>query len=89
MNNPVPENGGAAYRPVNCEFHDVLESAAVLHKEVPIVFQAADGATTTRMARIKDVYSKDGAEFITLDNGETIRLDALSSVDGVGAGQFD
>lgn len=82
-------NADDNYQPVNCEFHDVLESAAVLRKEVSIVTVGVDGVETTRKARIKDVFSKEGAEYVTLDTGETIRLDALSVVDGVAATQFD
>ncbi len=73
------------YHPVSCEFHDVLEAAAVRRKQVPVVTRAADGSTTTRVARITDVYARDGADYMTLDSGETIRLDALAEVDGVRA----
>lgn len=89
MSKDTPDNQGDAYRPVSCDFYDVLESAATLRKPVPIVQQDAGGATTTRTARITNVFSKDGVEYITLDSGENIRLDALAAVDGVAANEFD
>lgn len=85
MNLSIPDPNGDIYHPVSCEFHDVLEAAAVLRKQVPVVVRAADGTTSTRTARITDVYARDGADYMTLDSGETIRLDALAAVDGVPA----
>ena len=73
----------APYQPINCELHDVLEAAATLRKQVAIVSTSADGAETRREARISDIFGKDRIEYLLLDNGETIRLDDLSEVDGV------
>lgn len=72
-----------AYQPISCELHDVLEAAATLRKRVPVVVLDADGASTSREARITDIFGKDGIEYVVLDSGETVRLDALAEVDGV------
>lgn len=73
-----------AYRPINCEFHDVLESCATLRKTVHIESISPNGTCQSRHAVITDVFSKGGAEYLTLGDGEIIRLDALVSVDGRG-----
>jgi Rho-binding antiterminator len=77
-----------AYRPINCEFHDVLESCAILRKPVCIEVQSPDGARRSFSAVITDVFSKEGAEFLRTDGGDTLRLDALVCVDGVSATAF-
>ncbi|MDP2369119.1 hypothetical protein [Rhodoferax sp.] len=74
-----------AYRPINCEFHDVLESCATLRKTVHIESVLPNGTRQSRHAVIADVFSKEGAEYLILDDGEIIRLDALIRVDGYGA----
>ncbi|MFA9219095.1 MAG: hypothetical protein ACEQSK_18585 [Sphingomonadaceae bacterium] len=71
------------YQPISCELHDVLEAAATLRKRVAVMALDADGARTTREARITDIFGKNGIEYVVLDSGETIRLDALAEVDGV------
>lgn len=77
-----------AYRAVNCDFHDVLESVATLGKTVNIEVQLPDGDTQTYRSVIGDVFSKDGAEYIALRTGESIRLDHLISVDSKSSKQF-
>jgi Rho-binding antiterminator len=72
------------YRPINCEFHDVLESCATLRKAVHIDSVLSNGTNQSRHVVIADLYSRGGAEYLILDDGETIRLDALLSVDGRG-----
>jgi len=74
----------SAYRPINCEFHDVLESCATLRKTVHIETVLPNGSRRSRHAVITDVFSQGGAEYLTLGDGESIRLDALVSVDGRG-----
>lgn len=73
-----------AYRPINCEFHDVLESCATLRKTVHIESVLPDGTRQSRHAVIADIFSKGGAEYLTLGDGASIRLDLLVSVDGRG-----
>jgi Rho-binding antiterminator len=76
-------NDALPYQPISCELHDVLEAAATLRKQVRVVADGADGTSTSRQARITDIYGKDRIEYVLLDNGEAIRLDALTEVDGV------
>ena len=71
------------YAPVDCEFHDVLESLATLRKRARIVFRGPSGEREVRDAVVADVFVRDSAEYLQLDDGETIRLDRLIEVDGV------
>jgi Rho-binding antiterminator len=68
------------YHPISCEFHDVLETLATVRRPAQIRFRADDGDVHQRRAVITDVYSRDGAEYLVLDSGETLRLDRLIAV---------
>lgn len=74
------------YVPIDCSFHDRLESLAVRRLVVPVAVREA-GTTRAFEARIADVFSRDGAEFarlVTEDGSEVeVRLDQLVSVAGV------
>lgn len=76
------------YRPVNCEFHDVLEAWATRRQAVRIEVQTTDGGTRSHVAVIADVVCQGGAEYLRLHSGETIRLDRLVAVGSVSAAQF-
>ncbi len=70
------------YVPINCEFHDVLETVAVQRRAVPMVIEE-DGAEHALLARIVDITAHDGVETMRLEDGRIVRLDAIVSVDGV------
>jgi len=76
------------YQPISCEFHDVLESLATRSRRAPVVYLGEDGAQREVSAVITDLFGRDGVEFMALDNGETIRLDRLVTVDGVRLADF-
>ena len=69
------------YTPVNCNFYDELEALATLGKRSEIIF-LADGARVTVTGVIKDLYTRDGVEYLKMDSGLVIRLDQLAQVDG-------
>lgn len=77
-----------AYIPINCEFHDLLEALATTQKPAQVGFRDAEGAEQHRTATIVDVYARDGAEYISLSTGETLRLDQLLKVDGENLGDY-
>lgn len=77
----------AAYHPVSCEFHDVLEALATTRRRTQIRFNGSDGLPQQRDAVIQDVFSREGAEYIVISSGETLRLDQLVAVDGAQAAQ--
>lgn len=76
------------YVPISCEFHDTLEDLATLRQRTVISYHGDDGAAQERTAVIKDVYARDGAEYIALDSGELVRLDRLIEVNGVKLADF-
>lgn len=77
------------YSPISCEFHDRLEDLATVRRPTPIHYRDADGARQQRTATIIDVYSRAGAEYLTLQTGETLRLDQLVEVDGEKLADYD
>jgi Rho-binding antiterminator len=77
------------YRPINCEFHDLLEALATTRKPAQVEF-LQDGATkAVLVGQIKDVYAKDGVEYLELDSGEKVRLDKLVAVNGSKESDFE
>lgn len=70
------------YSPISCEFHDRLEDLATVRKPTRIRYQDSDAAAQERDATITDVFSRGGAEYLSLSSGETLRLDQLVEVDG-------
>jgi Rho-binding antiterminator len=70
------------YQPVNCEFHDVIETCATLHKPVSILTKIPDGTRRAIHAIIANVFARDGVEYLKTECEELIRLDELLAVDG-------
>lgn len=68
------------YSPISCDFHDILEAVATTRRPVGLRFLDEGGSLQHRNASILDVYSRSGAEFITISTGETLRLDRLVAV---------
>ncbi|HEY9100547.1 hypothetical protein [Chitinimonas sp.] len=79
----------ANYVPINCEFHDLLEVHATRRKPVTLRFVGVDGRPQQRLVGVADVYSRGGAEYLALADGELIRLDRLIEVDGVLLADFE
>ena len=70
------------YQPINCEFRDVLESNATLGKPVRIGIRNEAGILQYHTAAITDLYAKNGAEYMSISTGETVRLDQIEEIDG-------
>ena len=70
------------YKPINCSFYDELEAAATLKKYIRIQYLSTLQEMLTIEAVIKDLYIKEGAEYMLLNTGEEIRLDRIVSIDG-------
>lgn len=70
---------GDAYQPIECHVHDRLEDLAVRRKVCAMRYRAMSGEVEEVAGKITDIYSRDGAEYLDLDAGLTIRLDALVS----------
>lgn len=74
------------YDPVSCDWHDELEAAALHKKEV--VLELAEGNDRkSERGRVADVFTRDGAEFVRIENGDgsaEIRLDRIQAMRDAG-----
>ncbi len=68
------------YEPIACSTHDRLEHFAVRRTVLRVRYASADGAEHDRSGRIADLYARDGAEYLRLDDGTEVRLDHLREV---------
>jgi len=68
------------YKPINCDFHELLLAKATLKQVCEITFIENNEQITTQ-SLIIDVYTKKGEEFLVLNTGKIIRLDYIISVD--------
>jgi Rho-binding antiterminator len=70
------------YEPVSCDYHDLLEAAAIHKKNVDLEFDL-DGLLQKERGTIADVYTADGAEFVKFLSPRgplDIRLDRIVSM---------
>jgi Rho-binding antiterminator len=70
------------YEPISCDYHDLLEAAAMHRKRVNLEFDL-EGVTQRETGTVADVFTANGAEFVKFDS-ETgpleIRLDHIISM---------
>jgi Rho-binding antiterminator len=71
------------YQPVHCGFHDVLEDAAVRGRTCRIRYRGADGTRQEAITTIRDVFTRNGAEYASLGTDAIVRLDRLDGVEPV------
>ena len=76
----MPEPDGP-YVAVDCGLLDRLEHWAVRGTAVDVVWDDA-GETRRQRARVADVVARDGADWVVLSTGETVRADRLVSAAG-------
>jgi Rho-binding antiterminator len=67
------------YKPIACTFHDVIEHHAVLKNLIDLCFIRKKEQITIS-TKIVDIFTMKGEEFITLDDGTSIRLDQIVSI---------
>ncbi|MEO0473786.1 MAG: hypothetical protein AAF206_29515 [Bacteroidota bacterium] len=70
-----------SYTPINCGFYDLLEIAAMQKKFVRISYYSEYKEILAAGGVIKNLYAKDGEEFMELSTGPIIRLDRLIRLD--------
>ena len=68
------------YKPIDCNFYDILLEKATSKKKTTIIFKESDTETTKIDAVIQDVFTEKGSEFLQTEKGQIIRLDTLISV---------
>jgi hypothetical protein len=72
----------APYTPIPCSFHDQLLHYAT-RRELLSIRILNESMEVEIQATILDVFTRSGAEFMQLDNGQEYRLDQLLSVNGM------
>jgi Rho-binding antiterminator len=70
------------YCPINCDFHDLLEDLATFRKTVRMSFRDDNDLIERRDAVITDVFTRAGAEYLSLTSHDTVRLDRIIEVGG-------
>jgi Rho-binding antiterminator len=76
------------YKPIDCNLYDELILLIMRKQNIQILFQNESGAEEEMDTVLKDIYSKEGEEFILLENGNTLRLDKLLKIDGKDFGGY-
>ena len=71
------------YKPINCSFYDYLEAFAVRKRNCTIVYHDENGNRNSVNGVISDLFIKDKAEFLLMDNNVSIRLDKIISLDDI------
>jgi transcriptional antiterminator Rof (Rho-off) len=68
------------YQRVSCNVFDRYESLAVSRKIIKMKYLDEDQTSKEVQGFIKNIFSKDGAEFLQINN-VNIRLDKIQSVE--------
>lgn len=70
------------YRPIDCSLHDEFELRALRRTRCVLAYRDETGRAQCRDARIVDVVTRHGVEFLCLEDGAEIRLDRITEADG-------
>jgi Rho-binding antiterminator len=69
------------YTPIDCDFHDRIESLATLRRRVDVVHESDAGSEAVSEGIIADLYTAPTKEeFLRMDDGTRIRLDRIVSI---------
>lgn len=71
------------YTPIDCNYYDRLEAWATTRTLCRITLLDENGGQIEVLARITNLYSIDSIEYMQIDTGMAIRLDALVDVNGI------
>lgn len=63
--------------PVSCALYDQLELYAIRKVQLQFLFNAKDGKTFKVIGKIKNLYVREGKEFLLLDSDQEYPLDNL------------
>ena len=69
------------YTPINGDFYDKLEAAAVQNVRCELIYSDDEGNEHNVISRIEDLYTHDHIEYAVLEE-ETIRLDQIRNLNG-------
>ena len=65
------------YKPVDTDLVDNLEHYAVDKIRVLVRYRESDGGENELNGLIQEVFTKDHAEFLRMEDGRTMRLDQI------------
>ena len=68
------------YIPINCSYYDRLEAWATLKTEVSVDYLNEREEPENTKGYIKDLITKEGAEYVLLSDDKLIRLDYLLKI---------
>ncbi len=71
-----------AYKPVACAFYDQLEHLAMKKQIIHIEYTDHNGEHSFPTI-IKDLFTRDKEEFLVTTNNVEIRLDKITSINGL------
>lgn len=74
--------------PIDTGFRQVIESLTAQRKYVGIHYISDIQELLNVTAIIKEIYSKEGIEYVKLSTGEEIRLDKIVRADGHGSPDY-
>jgi len=74
---------GLALLPVSCDLYEKLEEYAARRRQCDILYRDDVGQTLTIRDRIVSLAVQDKVEYVRLEGGSRIRLDALIELDGM------
>lgn len=73
----------STYTPVSCQFQDSLELLAMRRQLCAITYYDTNGVQQQAIGVISDLFAKDGADYLRLDQGDDtqliLRLDQIIS----------
>ena len=73
--------GTNKYQSISCSYYDQLEAYETQRTVCAVTYDDAGEKSISGI--IVDLFAKDGAEYLKLDNGTVIRLDHLHSINGL------
>lgn len=82
MRSMVPMNRESEYHSLSCSLYDQLEAFSVRRDRCTVRYRNEDEIHFV-VGTLTDVFAKDGAEYLTIDNSTTVRLDRLIDVNGI------
>lgn len=68
------------YINISCDLYDQLEAFAMKAIKLKIVIEDDNGHSTEVFTKICDLQTKDKEEFAILENGQSVRLDRITSL---------
>lgn len=75
------------YKPINCDFHSILESKATTKSEVTLSYSSEEILKEIKCV-ISNIYTVKGKEFLETNDGLIIRLDKIKSIDHINSPSF-